>query len=357
MQRPIIVLTFCLISAQILPAQSPTFSQFYALKNAMNPAYVSTVQGLETAAGYRIQWGQLQEGFRTAFASVVVRSCQAPFAFGAYASNVQESFFGYKVQEGGMQVSAFVGQSDRWSLHGGLQAGIGQHRVDYDRLVFSGQLDPVFGIQPGTSTYFQNDGSSIQTFEIGGGLVARGLIGWRNGELPASLGVAVQHLSGSRENSFLRLDNSRARRYTLHGSITTPVTGGMLHKDVLYLNWVGRMEWESTLSRGTAGVIFQYTAAHVALLYQWNQSPFLPKNTHAMTLAIGTDFKWDKSTCSIQYAFDGTLSGLGQTATGGAHEVNFIFTLPKTCIFKGRNTRGRTECYYFNGKSYQRFLN
>lgn len=357
MQRPIPFLAFCLIFAQLLPAQSPTFSQFYALKNAMNPAYVSTVEGMEMTAGYRLQWGQLQEGFHTAFASVAVRSCQAPFAFGAYASNVQESFFGYRIQEGGMQVSAFVGQSDRWSLHGGLQAGIGQHRVDYDRLVFSGQLDPVFGIQSPSSPYFLNDGSSLQTFEIGGGLVARGLLNWRNSELPASLGFAVQHLSGSRDDSFLRLDNSRARRYTLHGSITTPVTGGMLHKDVLYLNWVARMEWESTLSRGTTGVIFQYTAAHIALLYQWNHNPFFPKNTHAMTLAIGTDFKLDKSKCSIEYAFDGTLSGLGQTATGGAHEIVLTFTLPHTCIFKGRNTRGSSECYYFNGKSYQRFLN
>lgn len=195
-----------------LLAQSPAFSQFFAFPAAMNPAYVSTVRGVEASAGYRRQWGQLQEGFNTKSAVVAVRSCGAPLGFGAYVNQVSEPFFGYQQQEGGLQVSAFASSPDKKiSLHGGLQAGIGQHRVDFARLLFSGRLDPLFGIQNGPSPYFLNDGSKVQTFEVGAGIVARGQIKWRNSDLPASLGFAVQHLAGSRDVSFLRLDNTQSR--------------------------------------------------------------------------------------------------------------------------------------------------
>lgn len=341
-----------------LPAQSPAFSQFFALPNTLNPAYVSVVRGAEAAAGYRRQWGQIQEGFNTKAATVAVRSCGAPLAFGAYVNEVSEPFFGYRQQEGGLQVGAFVSPSEKISVHGGLQAGIGQHRVDFARLLFAGQLDPLFGIQNGPSPYFLNDGSKIQTFEVGLGLVARGQIKWRNSDLPASLGFAIRHFGGSRDVSFLRLENTQSRLYILHGSITTPVTGGLLRKDVLYLNWLARFEWESALRRGTTGVIFQYDAANLGLLYQWNRTPLTARNTHALTLSVGFGFKMgDKTNCVLQYAFDGSLSGLQQSSTGGAHELILTFTFPQSCLFKGGGKPGKTDCYHFAGKGYRPFMN
>ncbi len=342
-----------------LPAQSPAFSQFFALPAIMNPAYVSAVRGVEASAGYRRQWGQLQEGFDTKSAAVAVRSCGAPLGFGIYASQVSEPFFGYQRQEGGLQASGFVSSpNNKVSLHGGMQAGIGQHRVDFARLLFSGQLDPLFGIQNGPSPYFLNDGSKVQTFEVSAGVVARGQIKWRNSDLPASLGFVAQHLAGSRDVSFLRLENTQSRLFILHGSITTPVTGGILHKDVLYLNWLARFEWESVLRRGTTGVIFQYEAANLGLMYQWNRTPFSARNTHALTLSLGVGFRLgDKTNCIMQYAFDGTVSGLQQASTGGAHELVITFTFPQSCLFKGGGKPGKTDCYHFAGKGYRPFLN
>lgn len=361
MKALIILVIACLLTIfnlSSLGAQAPSFSQFFSIPNMLNPGYVSVVQGVEISAGYRRQWGQLQEGFNTKAATVAVRSCGAPLAFGGYVKNVSEPFFGYSQQEGGLQVSAFVSPFEKLSVHGGLQAGIGQHRVDFARLLFSGQLDPLFGVQSGPSPYFMNDGSKVEIFEVGAGLVVRGQIEWRNNILPASLGFATHHLGGSRDVSFLRLENTQSRLFILHGSITTPVTGGILQNDVLYLNWLARFEWESTLHRGTTGVIFQYESTNLGLLYQWNRSPFIARNTNALTLSIGFGFKMgDKTNCVLQYAFDGTLSGLQQSSTGGAHELIAVFTFPQYCIFKGSNKRGKTDCFHFSGKGYRPFLN
>ena len=66
----------------------------------------------------------------------------------------------------------------------------------------------------------------------------------------------------------------------------------------------------------------------------------------------------DNARCNLQYAFDGTLSGLNQSATGGAHELILTFTFPESCVFGNSNRpKKRVDCYHFAGKGYQPFLN
>ncbi len=339
-------------------AQSPVFSQFYAFPTAMNPAYVSAIQGAEVSTGYRRQWGQLQTGLHTKALQAGIRTCNVPLAFGGYYTQVNETYFGYSRREGGLQVGAFVPVQERFSLHGGLQAGLGSHQVGYQELLFTGQLDPVFGQVSVPSTYFSGDGTRVETYEIGAGVVGRGQFSWRNSDLPASLGMSVHHLAGSRDVSFLRVPGKQSRRWTAHGSITTPIVSGIGRKDALYLNWVARYEFESSLRRTSLGVICQYDAVHIGGMYQWNKKPVSIRNTNGLSLVLGGDFRLRQgSHFTLQYAYDGALGGLGQAATQGAHELVVVFVFPQNCIFKERNKRGSTDCFYFSGKGYRRFLN
>lgn len=351
----------CLCAAALLPAaflsaQAPVFSQFYAHRPSLNPAYVSAQRGLECTAGYRRQWGQVQDGLQTAFAAVALRACRLPIGWGVYASDVREPFFNYREQEAGIQAGGFFGSAGRWSLHGGLQAGLGQHRVDFARLLFSGQLDPIFGVQGDPALFFQQDGSRAQTFEVGMGAVLRSSIRLPGTEWPFSLGGALHHFGGSRDVSFLRLGSARGTRWTAHGALTLPVSGAFTRRPVLYLNALGRLEWESGLQRGTTGLIAQYDAAHFGLLYQFNRQPFAGGNTHALTLCVGADFALgDGARCTLQYGFDGALGGLGQAASGGGHELTATFSFDNACLFGGRTDRGRTDCFHFAGKGYRGF--
>lgn len=271
-------------------------------------------------------------------------------------SDIHEPFFNYRVQEAGIQAGGFFGSSERWSLHGGFQAGLGQHSVDFARLLFSGQLDPIFGVQGSPAPYFQQDGSRVQSFEVGVGAVLRSSLLLQNNEWPFSLGLAVHQAGGSRDVSFLRLAGSRAPRWTAHGALTLPVSGEFATRTVLYLNALTRLEWESGLQRGTLGLIAQYDAAHFGFLYQFNRQPYTGNDTQALTLTIGADFALgDGADCTLQYGFDGALGGLGQAASGGGHELTATFTFDKTCLFKGKTTRGRTDCYHFAGKGYRGF--
>ncbi|MBK8704703.1 MAG: hypothetical protein IPN33_14645 [Saprospiraceae bacterium] len=237
-----------------------------------------------------------------------------------------------------------------------MQAGIGQHRVDFSRLVFSGQLDPVFGITGEPSTGFLQDINPIQTYQVGFGLLARGQLSLKRKDLPFSLGGSVFRVFGSRDISFLRLEHTQAMLYTVHGAITLPIKAGSKRDDVIYLNMLARTEIEKVLVRSTLGMIFQYEFANLGLLYAWNPTREAYRNTHVLTLSTGFNFNLGETEGRVQYAFDGILSGLGQTATGGAHEFSLSFSLPNACIGK-RSGRNKTDCYYFIGKGYRRFLN
>lgn len=350
---------FALLPTTWLSGQSASFAQFYAHRPSLNPAYVSATAGLECSAGFRRQWGQIQDGLQTSFAAVSLRTCALPLGFGVYASDVRESFFNYRQQEAGVQLGGFIGAPKRWSLHGALQAGVGQQRVDYDQLVFSGQLDPVFGIQGASDPFWQQDGSRMQSFDLGGGLVFRSSARLGRREWPWSAGAAVHHAGGSRNVGFENPDYRRPPRITTHFAATAPVSGQYMRQSVLYLHLLGRLEWESALQRSTAGVIAQYEGAHLGLLYQYNQGPLNLGNTNALTLTLGLDFKLGDADCTLQYGFDGALSGLDHTASGGAHELMLNFRFDKACIFSGlgsnARSRGRTSCFKFAGKGYRGF--
>ncbi len=362
--RLMILFAALFLSARFLPAQTTAFSQFYNLRTALNPAYVSTADGIEVTAGYRRQWGQVQDGFQTAYAAAALRSCHLPLAFGVYASDMHEPYFSYRQQEAGVQFGGFFGRGDDgWSAHVGGQAGFGEHRVDFAQLLFSGQLDPLFGIVGSPTPFLQGDGSRVQTFDMGIGGVLRGpLHVGKHYEMPVSAGFVVHHFVGGRDVSFLRLGQGQVTHYTTHLAVAFPVSTQFKKQAVLYINALLRMEWEATLQRSTAGVIFQYDAVNFGLLYHSNRNPVNSGNTNTLSIVLGGNVVTGKTLhCQLQYSYEGGLSGLAQAASGGAHELTAIFSFPQACVLRGVNDkgwgkRGSTNCFKFAGKGYTGFF-
>jgi type IX secretion system PorP/SprF family membrane protein len=343
-----------------IQAQSAAVSQFYAFPAGLNPAYVSAVEGSEVHTGYRRQWGAIQDGLEVKFAAANTLLCKAPLGFGVFVSEAGESFFGYRRQEGGLQIGAFTARSDRFSLHGGLRTAMGRQQINFSKLLFTNQLDPIFGVQNGPSPVFLTNPDHLETFQVGFGAVMRGTLGRKKSQLPASLGFSADRF-GTRRVSFLRDEvYQEDYRIQVHGSLTTPFRGPDIgHRaSPLYVHWVGRFEMEGPLRRVTTGGIFQYNALHAGLLYQWNKTPFAVRNTHALTGTLGVEVPLgSRSVLLLQYAFDGTVSGLGFPAAQGAHELIATFRLPHFCLFPGENKRGKTKCFRFGGEGYRTFLN
>ncbi len=146
------LLLVCFISAN---AQDPQLVQFYHAPLQLNPAMTGVHPGKwRASANYREQWNSILDTrpFRTVSTSFDMRSPVGQGDFIAYGFTAMRDEAGkssYTRLTGDLSV-AYMKQLDgsRYRqydqyLIGGIQAGFGQHSLDYSRLWFSSQFDLV----------------------------------------------------------------------------------------------------------------------------------------------------------------------------------------------------------------------
>ncbi len=148
-----IILFFFLCCMSNVDAQDPQFAQFYASPLQMNPAMTGVHPGKWRAiANYREQWNSILDArpFRTVSASFDAKSRVGRgdyFAYGLtmlndragrsnYTRTTGDLSFSYMKQLDGSRYRSY----DQY-LIGGLQAGVGQHSLDYGKLWFSSQFN------------------------------------------------------------------------------------------------------------------------------------------------------------------------------------------------------------------------
>ncbi|MBV6441959.1 MAG: hypothetical protein EPGJADBJ_03653 [Saprospiraceae bacterium] len=363
-----------LFSGETATSQDLQFSQFFQLPAATNPAYVSVPSGTRLSAGYRRQWGAVQSGLTGLMADAVMRVAQTGKPGGAVHSGLglgvqvmqaHEPFFGYKVQEASGQVGAYVGNSESATFHLGLCGTWGQRFIDFDRMVFSGQLDPVFGISnPGAFVPPADD--RVTTFTWGGGLAARGQLPVKDMQLPFGAGLALRQWTGSRNVSFAGAPGALplARLLTAHLTVSVPLTDKYRDVTAWYLtplmryDWAGAQDGKKPLQRGMAGMLAQHDRVMFGGIWSFNRRPEAGQNTTALVLVLGGNAGLGgKAALTVTYNYEAPLTGLGIGATNGAHEITVVFDLPGSPVFKEKSKRGRTDCFHFAGKGFRGYLN
>jgi len=232
--RPILLL-FCAFflffgNAQ---AQDPRFSQFYAAPWSLNPAMTGLFNGKwRVTANYRDQWGSIlsPNPFRTYAAAADMRFQVANedyFALGIGALHDEAGtarFSQNQIQLGGAflkQLSGGVRQNDHY-LSAGAQIGMGQHSLDWGRLWFSRQFDPITE----TPDYNAGNGEPTQSgstplyLDFHAGLLWYMFFGDNGGF--AYVGGAMHHLN--RPNTSLVNDDQEHlyARWAGHGGAQLP---------------------------------------------------------------------------------------------------------------------------------------
>ena len=133
-------------------AQDPVLSQFFVNRLYLNPAMVGLNNGVAFNASYRNQWPGVQGAFNSGTISMEM---QEPCLGGGLGV----SGFYDRAGESAFQTVAFnlhyayiIGIGPRHSrqpsgnLHFGMKAGFAQRGINWDQLVFSDQLDPIYGV-------------------------------------------------------------------------------------------------------------------------------------------------------------------------------------------------------------------
>ena len=370
------VFVLWLLSGGAATGQDLQFSQFYQLPAAINPAYVSVPSGTRLSVGCRRQWAEVQSGLTGLMADATMRIAQAGkshpgrsthsgLGMGIQAMQADEPFFGYKIQEVSGQIGAFVGDPEVVTFHLGLCSTWGQRYVDFGKMIFSGQLDPVFGISnPGSFVPPPTD--RVTTFTWGGGLAVRGQFPVKKLQIPYGIGLALRQGTGSREVSFFGAPGSLplARQLTTHLTFSIPLTEKFRDVTAWYLSpmlrydLAGSNNGKKPLQRGMGGVLAQHDRVTFGSLLSFNRKPETGQNSTALVLVLGGNVPLGESaTMSVTYNYEAPLKGLGISATNGAHEITAVFDLPGSPLFKGKNSRGRTDCFHFIGKGFRGYLN
>lgn len=391
------------LSTSSLSAQDPLFSQFFANKLYLNPAYAGFDPGTTVTLNYRDQWFGLPggtapvpvvgTGFRTINATA---NLQVPCLLNYDDVNLgmAVSVFSDEAGTGPLRTSGFgfalsheqplirdIG-SIRWLRR--LDFRIGAHwsfmqkRLTDNNLIYSFQLDPVVGLLDGMNP-FMADLRSNTYFNMNVGLLLRGSFGKvKMAENLFTIGYSMSNITEP-NISLVDADDrvTLPKRHTFYIGTVHRITQlkGVFAPYYIspHFRWDRQMDGKlNTVTIG--GYIFQkayyggvfiqqnfpnnYTSADVSTLL-----PTSRRNTSVLILNAGFDIRtvmdsgkpWRKRDSGIELgiSYDINLGGLNTADTGGVLElslsVNFVNPKRQNCDF----SLGTFEIY--NGKCPTRF--
>lgn len=386
--RTSIYISFLLIFLPLIfQAQDPHFSQFYANRVYLNPAYAGFEQGFTTTVNYRNQWfripdnqGQLTDGFETMNITAEYQIPCFPASSENFRLGTAVSYFEdqtgdapFTTQGGTFALSAELatlrGQThNRFDLRVGAQIGYFQRRLTGDYFIYSDQLHPIFGLTS-EPLEFSMESEWYPSYNVGA--MMRGRLNknkFRN---------FLWTLGGTYSNVNHPIANVRATdqtfrvpgRLTVHGGFTALTNGKARESKQIYIapqfryeiqdiSLHGPKKAERNLKLLTVGAYLITSQYYFGAFYQNNlgaEKVDIAANTDQLNLMVGFDFHsvtawsdyWstriNKNDLIIVLSYDVNLNGLPYGSSSGTFELSMRFNISnwkkKNCSF------GRFELY------------
>ncbi|MCO6491809.1 MAG: PorP/SprF family type IX secretion system membrane protein [Phaeodactylibacter sp.] len=283
--------------------QDPSFSQFYANRIYLNPAFAGMEPGIGISGVARMQWARVDKGFRTYGFSADAQLPVARLGVGLHLLRDTEGIGNLTINQAGLVLSYTIpGPKD--NIHFGMEGRLVQKSLDWSRLVFADQLDPVYGVVNASSVTPALDRVFHGDFDFG--VVWRHEGSLRMGgrslhNVRSHLGLSFHHLpyllsrSARGNDSFLNLESRLAPRTTFHGGIIIPMTvlqgTGMdiaISPNFKFdMQGYRFMSFRENMTVGTVGLYGLVSNFYLGLLYQ--NRAYLPNALHtdAFILTIG----------------------------------------------------------------------
>lgn len=345
-------------------AQDPSFSQFYANRLYLNPAFAGLESGITFSGVSRIQWVNADKGFKTFGASLETQMPYVGLGLGFHVMSNTEGIANLQSNQAGVVLSYTI-PGDKNNIHFGMEGRMVQKSLDWDRLIFSDQLDAIYGVVQGSSVLPVLDKVTYGDFDFG--VVWRRVSDWGNGkkrlrDVRSQFGVSFHHLpqlvsqSAKGNDSFLNRENGIAPRTTFHGGLIIPMKifqgSGLdvsfspnFKVDMQGYKW---LNFKENITVSTVGMYGLVNSFYVGLLYQ--NRFFAPNATHtdAYILTIGGyamnsgRSKNGDPRLFFGASVDVNTTGVGPIA-GSVFEMTFRYRfLPDINIGSRKNSRSRS---------------
>lgn len=301
-------------------AQDGHFSQQYATRLRLNPAFAGLTAEAGANVGYRNQWPSLSGAFVTSHLSSDVRLGESKSSVGIQTMLDQAGGSGFTQFELSGIYSYRTRISKKLAVSAGLQAGYGSQKIDFSKLTFGDQFTDD-GLQSDVSAEI-NTFDPVRYVSLGtGGILYTDQL-W--------LSAGLYHLNQP------DLGNTVESRLP----VKMVLNGG--YKFYAYTNYSENKFYELSFtptvtytrqgpfSKTDLGLYTLYTPVTVGILYRG--LPIGTETDQSVVFIAGIQL----NSIRMAYSYDLGLSGLSAN-WGGAHEVSMAFHLVDyTKMFKNR---------------------
>ena len=379
-------------------AQDPYFSQFYANRVYLNPAYAGFDPGTTLTLNYRDQWFGVPDGDASTFLDSyrtfnVTAGFQMPCLFNLEDINLGTAVSVFSDAAGGAPMrtlgAAFTvsheqplvrarnndrGKLKRLDLRVGAQFGFMQKQLRGNYFIYSDFLDPVGGLITAPTVL---DLSSGLYPSLNAGVMLRGRLSpSRYKETLFTVGLSLSNVNQPVEEL---MDGAGGftipARMTFHAGTTHKITSFRGIQAPTYIapqfRWDTQADFQLNLQTIGAYVFSKayYTGLFVQFPFGGQEgdaatfSPVLNRNTVTMILNAGIDMAaitdkgkpWRKrrSGMMLGFTYDINLTGLASATTLGVIEINLRVNLNNQRKRKACAALGKFELY--DGKCPVRF--
>lgn len=310
-----------ILSPQSASAQDMHFTQFYASKNYLNPAFTGAHGCTRVSSVYRDQWPSIPGRFVSAAFSLDHNFQAYNSSAGILITNDIAGTSRLRSTGVNLQYAYEIPVNDEIKVRAGLQAGLNTRSLDYTKLVFGDQIATGMG-NPSVSSNYIMPMVAYADFAAGG--VVYSEIFWA--------GFSAHHLN--KPNQTLLSDVSEVPlKYSVHGGARLPLDGLESRKkasrQVLYpsMNYKAQGKFDQL----DLGLYYEHTGIVMGAWYRG--IPLLKAykpgymNNDAVSIIVGYAID---NMLNIGYSYDFTISKLA-FSSGGAHELtcNYTFCSPK----------------------------
>lgn len=303
------------LSAFMVRAQDPEFSQYYAAPLVLNPAFTGTASDHRFILNHRIQWPNITNGFVTSALSYDYNMESLNSGVGLMILTDKAGTANLKSTVANFQYAYKVNLDNKWVLSSGLNFGVGSRNIDFSKLVFGDQLefDNDSGI-PSDDPVFSNLQSTTY-FDFGGGILAYNRKFW--------LGFSAMHLNNP-NRSLIDEEAAIPVKTSLHGGVRIPLYHGMFKREriaAVMPSFVYKKQ--DNFDQLDLGTYFLYEPVVLGFWYRGipvKQNTLDNVSRDAVVVVLG--FHLERF--DLTYSYDLTVSELGPIS-GGSHEVALKF--------------------------------
>jgi type IX secretion system PorP/SprF family membrane protein len=348
----------CCILSFSLSAQDPAFTQFYTNRIYLNPALTGLEPGLTLTGISRVQWFRADQGFRTFAVSAELQEDFLNSGFGLHLMQDNQGHVNLATTSVGLSYSYII-PGPVHNFHFGLHARWSQRRIDWDKIVFSDQLDPLLGAIFPTAAIPRNDRTSFWDVDFG--------FAWRFNVKPRNkgnrisssryiLGFNLTHLpslfgSNQANESFQGLESIVPPRLTVHAGGIIPITflSNARHDFRISPNFrfdiqgENLLNFDKSLQVFTLGAYVLYNQLYGGVFYQDRLPvPNSVRHTNSIILMAGmaVEFGQGREPQTFFFGFSVDINSTGLGVEGGnIYELALRYNLPAAVSMKSKKRR------------------